>query len=1106
MQRQIIDVPLAQGLNQKADKRYLELGGHAQLTNCRKQKSNAIVKRPGHLALTKTVGGGAASTIGAAIAGGSARGVPWLSDGQTLNVYSDAAAEWLWQSKLPEAQVTDRVAVASVAALVGDLDYCMSSGYRLVIYTSPYLASPLALLWTVLDATTGAVVVPAQQVDSSLSAGVFGARVTLCGTKAILTYVLPSTGFLYARSLDLSTLTGGAGWSAATAIITDGSTTLASLGLYDAAPVTGDATRFVISYENATGISHGTLAGVIRVFNTSFTLLQTATGETTDSSLGPFAVYATNGGDIWTVYNASSTSPPVLRTWRFTDGIPGSPDTPSTVYVWPNGTSNFGNLGIVPNGAGGATCMWSLGTSSPIVPTGQMAVTWTRGRQMAASGGAISLGQQRFSPGIVLASRPIVTGGLLYALTWIPSALQGTYFLTAFEWYGTFSSPNPWAARCVAVVAPRLGYMNSSSGNATVPHIFNDSGSLWSVPVSLSTQPNHHAVYVEGFDFASTLKHVASGDLGGTSDMAITAGQMTAHDGSMAFELGYTYYPELGGEGGPGPVGIVVSATGGGIETGTQAGIPQIRQYLLVYEWYDALGNVHRSAPSPPMTADMSGLSNGTTGSVVLTMPCIGLTQRRYGMATVGGGGARQQTQPNEVYIVPYRTNAGGTIFYRVPADPAPAALLSSDTASTISYTDQIGDTNAFGGTSLLDGTHALVYTTGGVLPNMGPPGGRAFCVHDGRYFVAGCDDPTAVWPSKQYTPGEVQGFHENLAFNATGAVRALASLDGNLIVFVQRTDGYGVEFVSGQGPLDNGMQSDWTPPQRIPCDTGAVDQRSVCAFPGGVLFRGTVGGPNGTGGIFVLSRDFQVQYIGGPVEDTLSALSVVTSMRLHPNAGRIYIECVDSDTAPSFGFRIVWDYIMGVWSIDHVYDADTAGSPGSRFAWVANAGTIPTYHWATVGGRVYRETVGTGSGANTDAGHWVTMSGQTAELKSALSQAIRFWRVQMQADSVDPCNFTMTLTFDGAPASYYSENLNGSNPSFTAGAIASFDRYPQVDVEQYVGNQLAKSITIAWTDAPPTGGPSYTTGAGLSVAAFSLEIGTDGSKRYPNIPAGQRG
>jgi len=95
----------------------------------------------------------------------------------------------------------------------------------------------------------------------------------------------------------------------------------------------------------------------------------------------------------------------------------------------------------------------------------------------------------------------------------------------------------------------------------------------------------------------------------------------------------------------------------------------------------------------------------------------------------------------------------------------------------------------------------------------------------------------------------------------ASGAVTALASLDEKLIVFVQRSNSsFGIEYIIGDGPFDTGAGNNWTdPPQPLPHAVGAIDQRSIAVCELGVFFFSPVGGTNGQGGIFLLSRDLQV-------------------------------------------------------------------------------------------------------------------------------------------------------------------------------------------------------------------------------------------------------
>src|SRR5262249_36546558 len=156
-------------------------------------------------------------------------------------------------------------------------------------------------------------------------------------------------------------------------------------------------------------------------------------------------------------------------------------------------------------------------------------------------------------------------------------------------------------------------------------------------------------------------------------------------------------------------------------------------------------------------------------------------------------------------------------------------------------------------------------------------------------------------------------------------------------------------------------------------------------------------------GGIFLLSRDLQVSYVGRGIEDTLAANPVVTSAAVHPNGGYAYFTCSPTDSivgGSTAGVRLCWDYLSGgIWSVDVLGDpiSQVAGA-APRHGFIANATiasvAVPTYHWVNAAGVVYRETDGTTaltSTPYTDGGQWVTLSYSSPWIKFAVSGFARF-------------------------------------------------------------------------------------------------------------------
>lgn len=1100
LQRTIVDVPLSAGLQQQSDVRSIQQTGAVQMTNCVRQKNGAITKRYGSYALPNTIVQVGGNEV-AAVRGQSYNRTPLLFDGAIASQFSDTENAWNAVDLAPETVALDRIPVSSVAfdsyiALLGGYDLACGNGYTVVIYIGYQQGSSSigSLYAQVIDAD-GAVVIPATTLDSG-SIAIESPRIIVCGTTAIIAYTKFSSGpvqGIYLITLNLANVSAGFSSPA-----TYATTNVLAGSALDIAPFVGDATRFALAYGYNGGGS-----GNIRIDTVSVsTLTETSRVQfyttSTISQFG-FGLYATSGSWVWLTWWADVSGTTGLNVYGYTDGSPGlntgvialstsnlssaSPiNTPPWVYPSSNHTAMVAASFITATASGGTGYFYETKIFAVNATTSTVTASQVVG-------------------GVVVASKPaLVTttagGSRLYGMVIVPSYLQGTQALVCFDSFAS-QSANFTPMRLVATVAPRLAKQQFTTvsgvqGLPTLPHLAQNAAAganVWATAIEVDTSPSEPTIAIQPFDFSSQLLYF--GDQIGV-ELGCSAGAPFSFDGLFVTELGFLYYPE--------PYKATGSDTGGFLTTGSTG---DVYSYIAVYEWTDAAGQIHRSAAGVPFSVDLSGVGSGSTGSVAITLPCLGITWRQRGSA-LALGATLTPAQVNPVVIAVYRTQAGGTIYYRLGN-----VILNVPSQATVQFTDTSGDAGI--------GSNEILYTQAGILDNLIPPSARMCIQHTTRWILAGCDDPTVIWASKALTTGEIPGFNEELTIQCSGRVTAIASLDDKLISFVQRGSAYGIEYVTGLGPLDSGAQSDWTtPPQPIPSDVGAVDQRSIVVGPFGVIFRSNVGGPQGAGGIFLLSRDLQVSYLSGAVEDLLSANPVVTSAVLHPNAGRVYLTCAPSDALSSgaAGVRLVWDYLRGCWSQDVLYDFDaTTSGAAARCAWIANGvqsvpgsgystASVPLYHWATPTGRVYRETTGQGNYAYVDSSTsgsraWVAKTYVSAWIKPSMSGFARFWRVQVQSQASDASQLFLYLTYDYAPATYYAEYA-----SWTDAQIAAFDRYPQVDVQMVPGNQKAKAIQITLADLQPSG--SYTTGRGMDWATLSFELGV-GDRAYPNLPAGQK-
>lgn len=1087
LETQILDVPLSAGLNQKSDVRGLEQRGAVVMQNCVALKNGAIRKRFGTTALSN-------SGVGASLvmAGGAYKNAMWMSDLNSIWQWSDANAKWTPQCNCPSVAALDRVTLAAFTQNVVDYDAVYVNGYVVAVFSTQNPAGGnLNTLWyTVVDASSfgsltgiggleqgisGAAAAAIQPLTTGFQQGL-APKLAACGSFAVLTYIDPGSTNLVAVNLNTAAISSG--WSAPVMLVAAVNlSTLAKTGVYDISAVAGDASRFMV----AVGGSAGATGLLLLICATN--PISVSSTNTVDSGVNDFssmALQANNNAQCWIGYTQLVAGAYRVGSAAWNDNAHSA--TATRTVTTEGASVPIGKIDILGIDATHFGIVWS--TSYAIGATAMNSAFV----KYAYCTTAASSGSFKLTPNVQLASRTFMFGSTGYFAVSLPSSLQGTTYLCAADYFGiASSSPSEPAARPVCTLAPRLQknvpQPMVASGSYSLPHIFNiptiadanGVSEVWGFALPFSTQTFHAAIGLQMVDICSPVakQNAALGD-----HVSFAMGVPSLYDGQNVGEVAFCNYPELATP--------TMAGSGGNLSAG-------VYQWIARYEWYDSNGQVHRSAASVAVSATAVNLDKAT---VVVPVPSLTMRQVDVQSSTV-----------LEPYVVLYRTTANGTIFYRQTSDPPPLANQRVGGVNTISIVDSTSDA-----TLTASATAQLEPATGGTLDNFNPPSSRCVVQHQQRLFFGGCDNPKQVWPTRNLTDGEGPGCNESIAFLATGAVRAMQSMDDKLILFVQRGASYGIEYVTGAGPNDTGTQGFWDPPQPIPSDVGAIDQRGTCVTPMGILFRAPVGGPNGTGGIYLLTRDLQVKYVSGPVEDLLAAAPIVTSMVVHPNNGRVYITLLTSDQAPTLSglpSRLVWDYTNGgTWSNDVLWDTDRSASGlACRAAWIADAAGVanapqgPTYHCSSAdyNGRVYRESYGVGAGAYMDAGStWVTMKYQSAWLKASAAGFQRFWRTMLQADSLETHDFTMTLTFDYAAASYYNEAH-----TWTATQIAAFDRAPQVDVVMTPLNQKAKAIQVTLTDATPTGGGA-STGQGPSWATISLELGVD-KGLYKNLPPAQR-
>jgi hypothetical protein len=232
---------------------------------------------------------------------------------------------------------------------------------------------------------------------------------------------------------------------------------------------------------------------------------------------------------------------------------------------------------------------------------------------------------------------------------------------------------------------------------------------------------------------------------------------------------------------------------------------------------------------------------------------------------------------------------------YLIRVLDASASLTVAEPFLTISISGAVA-VNGAENLSRFAGGSIIPYTLGGELSNdpMGPVLGVE--VWDNRIWGIDGDSPSRVFFSKSFDPVQPWGFNRNLFVTVPQGEQAvaLARMDESLVVLTNT----GVYIVQGRGPENTGVGPTYSM-TRLESDGGCANPNSVAICPLGVLFASEKG-------ILLLTRGYEVKFIGGPVEDSLDveAISAATTVASRG-------ECVFFEAGKGF----VWNYEVNAWS-----------------------------------------------------------------------------------------------------------------------------------------------------------------------------------------------
>ncbi len=637
-----------------------------------------------------------------------------------------------------------------------------------------------------------------------------------------------------------------------------------------------------------------------------------------------------------------------------------------------------------------------------------------------------------------LASKAFTIDGVAYCLAIYSSDFQPSYFLInnlgqvtaklAYSNGGTYyvtGLPNAQVTdnkvQIPYLIKDQIQAVNKNQGIANAAGIYSQTG-----------------VNLVDFTLGNTIN--ASAEIG--NNLNIQGGYLIAYDGYSMVENGFFVWPDY--------VEVTPSATGGAMAS-------QQYFYQATYEWSDNQGNVFRSAPSVPVSADLTSFSPGVVGSVTVDIPTLRLTYKIS----------------NPVKIVLYRWSAGQQEYFQTTSVIVP--VLNDPTVDFVTIVDTNSDADIQG--------NNIIYTTGGVIENISPPASDTLALFQSRLFLVDAEDKNLLWFSKQVieaTPVEMSDLltiyvsPTTAAQGSTGPLTALSALDDKLIMFKKDA----MYYLNGIGPDNTGANSQFSDPIFITATVGCTNQSSIVFTPEGLIFQSDKG-------MWVLGRDLSTSYIGAPVQQFTTNALVQSAVNV-PGTNQVRFT-LDS------GITLMYDYYYQQWgTFTNVPAVSSTLYQG-----------LHTYLNST--GAVFQET----PGAYLDNSNPVLIGFTTSWFNlSGLQGYERAYFFYLLGTYITPHKLAVSIAYDYNPSPTQVSVISPTNFSPAWGGLPQWGSSPAwggaQSLEQwriFLKTQKCQSFQISIQESydPAFGVPA---GAGLTLSGIDLVVGAKSG--YPRLKAAQ--
>ena len=811
-----VDISFATGIDTKTDPKRVPIGTFLALQNSVFDKSGALSKRNGYPIVTKLPN--AEQTILTTLNNNL------LATGSNLYAYSEDTNQWLNQGIVQPVRLSTQSMVRSTTSQVSPDAAVAATGLTCLVYVDTGVA-----YYQISDSTTGQQIVQRTALPTTSVCP----RVFILGRYFIITFLATVGGSPHLQYIAIPTMVPTSPRAAA-----DISTNVSSLAAgYDA-----------YSANNNLFLAWEGTSNTVQVTRLTSELLVAAPKSITSANadLVSVTVDATTN-TVWVNYWDSVSNDGYVAAYSVTLAVLLAPVQIINNIVINELTSISVNNILTSFYEVQNTYSYSPNAKTDYVEKVTTTITGTVGTP------AVLLRS------VGLASKPFIDTNVVYVLIAYGESSQPTYFLTD-------SNGN---------ICMRLAYSNGGgyASNQVLPSvtILND---VWHTPylikdflVSVNKETNIPSGTPTGGIYTQTGINLAKFSINTegqySSEIAntlhLTGGIMWQYDGVKPVELGFHVYPENNV--------VTTSGTGGLITANTY-------YYQFCYEWTDNQGNLHRSAPSIPISI----VTTGATSSNTLKVPTLRLTYK---------------ISPNPVRIVGYRWSVAQQSYYQFTSITSPT--INDPSVDSVTIVDTKSDAQILGQT--------LLYTTGGVIENIAPPAAIASALYKNRLFLVDAENPNNLWYSKQVVQNTPVEFSDLLtlyvaptsgAQGSTGPVTAISAMDDKFIIFKKDA----IYYITGSGPDATGAQNDFSEPTFITSAVGCSNPNSIVLMPNGLMFQSDKG-------IWLLDRGLQTTYIGAGVEQYNA--QTVKAAKTIPATNQVRFILDNNIT-------LMYDYYMGQW------------------------------------------------------------------------------------------------------------------------------------------------------------------------------------------------